>query len=240
MKIAAKWGFGNAPLKKHHLEKTHKAIHSVLSILEAIPESEDIDLLEAISHVKGQFTRTIKQDQWDWYTVWSLLGRPSRTPALRISKQLGELRSALKRADYPSAEKIRDELIAGDLVRYLHNFLEGRHDFEQAANGFIYILSTRSQPQILKIGMTKRTVEERVKEINSATGVMIPYGIRAAWQVDDAPEVEREIHILLNEYRIRIDREFFELEFNKAFRLINDYLNKRRRQKKGIIQTQQP
>jgi hypothetical protein len=232
MKIVAKWGFGNAPLKSHHREKTHKAINIVLGILEAIPNPPEIEQLEAISHVKGQFTRTIKQDQWDWYTVWSLLGRPSRQPANRISKQLGALRIALKNADYPRAEQIKVELMVWDIARYLLNFLEGERDYEQGPSGFIYILSTRSQPRILKIGMTRRTVEERVKEINSATGVMVPYGVRAAWRVDDALEVEREIHLLLAEYRVRIDREFFEIEFNEASRLINDYLNERRKRKR--------
>jgi hypothetical protein len=76
VRVAAKWGFGNAPLKNSHREKTEAAIHTVIQILRDMPDSPEIEQLEAISHVKGQFTRTIKQDQWDWYTVWSLLGRP--------------------------------------------------------------------------------------------------------------------------------------------------------------------
>jgi hypothetical protein len=51
--------------------------------------------------------------------------------------------------------------------------------------GWIYILSTREIPDLLKIGMTTRTVLERVREINNATGVAIPFGVRRCWRVTD-------------------------------------------------------
>jgi hypothetical protein len=240
MKIHAKWGFGNAPLKTHHREKTHAAIDCLLSLLERLPDSATPEQLEAISHVKGQFTRTTKQDQWDWYTVWELLGRPSRRPASKISKQLGALRAALKGGQSLESELIRADLIATGIERYLRNFLAGERDNGSGPSGFIYILSTRSQPGILKIGMTLRTVVRRVKEINAATGVVIPYGVRASWRVDDAAEVERDIHGLLAQYRVRADREFFEIEFNEASRLVNDYLNERRRLRRAQAGDSEP
>ena len=107
----------------------------------------------------------------------------------------------------------------------MSNYDESKDD---ASSGYIYILSTRSYPKYLKIGMTNRSVETRVKEINSSTGVMIPFGIRASWKVDDAREVEQDIHLLFQEYRVRDDREFFELDYHKASNLINDYLRRRR------------
>jgi hypothetical protein len=112
--------------------------------------------------------------------------------------------------DCQSAEKIRAELEATDILRYLGNFLAGGRDKvkQDGLTGFLYILSTRSQPRFLKIGMTQRAVEVRVKEINAATGIVIPYGVRAVWKVDNAHEVEREVHALLADYRVRTDREF--------------------------------
>jgi len=230
VKIHAKWGFGNAPLKDNHRVMTEGAIRIVIAILEALPDPPTIEQLEAISHVKGQFARTVKQDQWDWFTVWALLGRPSRQPANAISKTLGLLRTALKNGDKNAAEEAASELRTTDILRYFGSFLSG--DCERTKQlgtaGFIYILSTRDQPRLLKIGITQRTVEVRVKEINSATGVIVPYGVRAVWSVDDAAEVEQELHAILAEHRIRADREFFELDFFEASRLINDYLKTRR------------
>lgn len=236
-RVHAKWGFGNAPLKKKHRVKAEGAMEIVLSILEELPTEPSVEQLDAISYVKGQFTRTVKQDQWDWSTVWALLGRPSRTPANRISKRLGALRGALKDGDGEVAEELVSDLREADIVRYLDNFLAGgrEKDRQNGAAGFLYVLSTRSQPTFLKIGMTQRTVEVRVKEINSATGVIIPYGVRAAWRVDDAVTVEREVHELLKEYRVRSDREFFEIEYDVAVQIINDYLGSRRMLKHGTI-----
>jgi hypothetical protein len=230
VQIHAKWGFGNAPLKRSHKEKTEAAMLALLIILDELPQNPELEHLEAISHVKGQFTRTVKQDQWDWNTVWFLLGRPSRRFANKISIKLGQLRSALKNQDRQLAEQIQSELKETKLVIYLDNFLVGGRDKDrqEGLTGYIYILSTRAQPKILKIGMTQRSVDVRVKEINAATGVIIPFGVRAIWKVDNAFEVEKEIHALLAEYRVRRDREFFELEFNKVSQLINDYLGSRR------------
>jgi T5orf172 domain len=229
-KIHAKWGFGNAPLKANHIAKAEAAIHVVTAILASLPESPTVEQLEALSHVKGQFTRTVKQDQWDWFTVWARLGSPSRQPANMISKTLGDLRSALKAGDQITADQAASKLQETDIMRYFDSFLAGGRERprQPGAHGFIYILSTRSQPRLLKIGVTQRTVEVRVKEINSATGVIVPYGVRAVWRVDDAAEVEQELHTLLAPYRIRADREFFELDFFEASRLINDHLGTRR------------
>jgi hypothetical protein len=229
-KVHAKWGFGNAPLKKEHREKAVQSIKMLIEIIDKPQFPPTDDQLDAISYVKGQFTRTVKQDQWDWSTVWTLLGRPSRTPANRISRKLSELRLALRISDKEAVAAIISDLYEMNIVRYLDNFIVGGSELQrQPGNtGFIYILSTRSQPQFLKIGMTQRTVDERVKEINSATGVIIPYGIRAVWWVDNAAQVEKDLHQLMNDYRVRMDREFFEIAYDKASHTINNYLSARR------------
>ena len=229
-RVHAKWGFGNAPLKTQHREKAVAAMNMLLSLLDDPPFPPTEIHLESISYVKGQFTRTVKQDQWDWSTVWALLGRPSKTPANRISKKLAAFRLALKEGDREAASHIVTDLRDAGIDRYLDNFLAGGREPERQSGGkgFVYILSTRSQPHFLKIGMTHRTVEERVKEINSATGVIIPYGIRSVWRVDNVVQAEKDLHELLKDYRVRADREFFEIPYDKATRVINDYLGQQR------------
>jgi hypothetical protein len=136
----------------------------------------------------------------------------------------------LKEGDRAVAEETIKVLRSTDIQRYCATFLSGEIDLprQPGASGFIYILSTRAQPGFLKIGVTQRTVEVRVKEINSATGVMVPFGIRAVWRVGDAAQVEKAIHALFEPYRVRSDREFFEIDFLVASRLINDYLGNKR------------
>jgi hypothetical protein len=69
-----------------------------------------------------------------------------------------------------------------------------------------------------------------VKEINSATGIFEPYGVRAVWIVLKAPLVEKAVHDALTEYRVRGDREFFELNYVTAFKIIGDIVHDSRRE----------
>lgn len=228
MRVNAKWGFGNAPLKVEHIDKTVTAIQALKEVFQDSNLTPSDHHLDAISHIKGQFSRTFKQDQWDWSTVWLLLGRPSTKPAQNISHKLGELRRSYTRDDLTSVKEIIAELENTQLFGYLDTYLvqvTGNQTHRKNV-GYIYVLSTRENPTLLKIGMTDRSVIERVKEINSATGVVIPFGVRGVWAVRDAAKAERDIHELLSEFRIRSDREFFELEFSDAKSLINTYFKK--------------
>jgi len=111
-RVNAKWGFGDAPLKKTHRDKSEIAIKDLLYLLEG--GNADLESkLESISHVKGLFSRTVKQDQWDWSTVWRLLGRPSRKPARKISQTLKEFRRSLNQGNNSAAKQHRNTLIKG-------------------------------------------------------------------------------------------------------------------------------
>ncbi|GAB4039371.1 cold shock domain-containing protein [Spirosoma gilvum] len=101
------------------------------------------------------------------------------------------------------------------LLNYLNNVQNIKFEGE-----FIYILSTREFPKTLKIGMTSRSVTQRVKEINSATGVLHPYSARKIFKVKNSKIAESEIFDVLKPFRLRPDREFFNIEFSHAISLI--------------------
>jgi T5orf172 domain len=196
------------------------------------PVRLDVSVADSISEVKGLFTRTCKQDQWDWFTVWTQLGRPGRKNARDISDQLGLLRRAITGQDQVSAALARARLRDADAILTLRRFLDPllNERYQKPGLGYVYILSTRSHPRLLKIGYTLRSVEQRVKEINSATGIVEPYGVRAVWIVKGAPQVERAVHDALAGYRVRSDREFFELAYGSAFRIVGDIVHQSRRE----------
>ena len=100
--------------------------------------------------------------------------------------------------------------------RYLAVFLGLARIIDEMDAGWIYILSTRELNDLLKIGMTMRTVEARAQEINSATGVAVPFGARRCWRVSDPHRAEKIVHTALAAYRIRTDREFFRTDFKIA------------------------
>ena len=89
-----------------------------------------------------------------------------------------------------------------------------------ANNGFVYVLHKPSQPGVTKIGMTDRTVEERIKEINSATGVIIPWEIGFQFPCQNALALEKEIH---NYFSARnITKEGFSVTLEEAIQTINE------------------
>ncbi|WP_417494639.1 GIY-YIG nuclease family protein [Maricaulis sp.] len=86
--------------------------------------------------------------------------------------------------------------------------------------GLIYALGTRENPNLIKVGMTTRDPVVRVNEINRATGVVIPFGVRGTWAVTQPKAAETAAHEELDSYRVRADREFFNLPFGTAKSLI--------------------
>ena len=177
--------------------------------------------LEAISELKGMFNRSLRKDQWNWFTVYDRLGCPPKNEMNHIVFKLVQLRKSLKEHDFEQALSIRQNLVHSTLPTYLNqwkNYTEASD--RQDESGWLYILSRKDEPDILKMGMTIRSVTERVKEINSATGVLRPYSARSIYKVDSAREAEQLVFKLLIDYRIREDREFFQIPFEKAATMI--------------------
>lgn len=224
----AKWGFGMAPISLRMRTRYDSAVQTGLDLLhENLPY--DAVALGDLSELKGMFNRCIRQDQWDWFSVHVELGNPPLAQMRRIASSLQRLRRAFRSQDYAAANSELGKLIGNNLCQYLENYQNDLHDQDESYDsGWIYILSTREQDSILKIGMTRRSVVQRVNEINSATGVVFPYSARRVFRVKYVARTERGIHELLSQYRMRTDREFFELPFADAARLIEEYLEESR------------
>jgi cold shock CspA family protein len=219
-----KWGFGMAPISKTMGERYDNAVRIVSLFLSGDMPPSSVGL-EEVSELKGMFNRSLKKDQWDWFTVYEKLGHPPRKRMAYFVSKLTELRKVLKSGDVDRAASLKDELEKNDLNMILTHWQEPQPlRAEGAGEGWLYILSTRDEPNILKIGMTTRSVPDRVRQINSATGLLRPYSARATFEVKNAREAERRVFALLSEHRIREDREFFNVPFAQAARLIEEEL----------------
>ena len=226
LKIHQKWGFGMAPPKEDTMAARRKSAQSVLAALSDGKSTEPDSLADAISGVKGLFSRAKKMDQWDWFTVWEQLGLPEHKRMDYIVKDLALLRKAVVNNDHISFENARKQLQNWGTLTSLKYFLELEKQPIEKGTGILYMLGTRDMKGLLKIGYTKRDIASRVKEINRATGIPVPFGVRHLWRVRNPKAVEREVHGLLADYRVRSDREFFNMEYNEAVRLITEYLDK--------------
>jgi len=88
--------------------------------------------------------------------------------------------------------------------------------------GIVYVMRSDAHGlEIYKIGLTRRTSEERSRELSSATGVPLPFGILAQWEVGDCAAIESEIHQRLDAHRINERREFFRLPLRTIVAVVN-------------------
>lgn len=221
-----KWGFGAAPFKSEAYKKNKAAIKFVLSFIDKQSVEKNVDICNEISIVKGLFNRIIRQDQWDWFTTYMYFDYPSYKECSEIVRLLSNLRTAINNANMEEAKNVSLRIKKTNFIVYSNRFLK----FDMNADDideYIYILSRREEKDLLKIGMTTRNVLKRCREINSATGVVFPYSPRKVFRVKDSKEAERIVHQILEEYRIRADREFFKCDYSKACKLIEACLQEK-------------
>ena len=215
-----KYGFGMSDLSENMKRRFDSAVDIVSLFLNNKISPHEVKL-EAISELKGMFNRSLRKDQWDWFTVYDRLGYPPKSEMKYIVRQLVQLRESLKEHDFEQALSIHRNLVHSTLPNYLNRWKDyTKASDTQDKSGWLYILSRKDEPDILKIGMTTRSVTERVKEINSATGVLRPYSARSVYEVENATEAEKLVFKLLADYRIREDREFFQIPFAEAVKMI--------------------
>jgi hypothetical protein len=84
------------------------------------------------------------------------------------------------------------------------------------AVGRVYVLSNKAMPGLLKIGYTMNTVEGRVKELSSSTGVPSEFIIEYQVECRDAASVEALVHESLINSRHNNSREFFSISLEDA------------------------
>ena len=225
MNNVQKWGFGMSPLKPDTAQSNIESLSAVKNLVSGNGTINSNNILDDISRVKGLFNRVVRQDQWDWFTINMYLDYPPYQDLVRIVRELAALRKAIKEQDHKLGESALTQLVNYRFLVYCDNYLTFDINTETPCE-YLYILSRREENDILKIGMTTRNIQKRVFEINSATGVLFPYSARKVFKVKNSRLVEKEVHALLSQYRIRSDREFFRIEYAKACFLIEEYLVK--------------
>lgn len=83
---------------------------------------------------------------------------------------------------------------------------------------WVYVLTNPTMPGLCKIGFTKNKPSERVKQINSATGVALDFVVEWAYPCFNAHDVEKQIHKYLEEngFRVNKNKEFFNITVEEA------------------------
>lgn len=83
----------------------------------------------------------------------------------------------------------------------------------------IYVLKNEAMPGLVKIGLTTDSVESRIGNLSSNSGVPLPFECHFAAEVPetfDLGKLEKTLHQLFAEHRINPKREFFKVEPEKV------------------------
>jgi len=98
----------------------------------------------------------------------------------------------------------------GLLIKDGKIYKERDKDNAISGQGWIYVLVNPSMPQnLVKIGMTTRDPDIRVKELSSKTAVPTAFQIIYKKEVEDCKRVETLIHNKLAKYKYQQNKEFF-------------------------------
>lgn len=91
------------------------------------------------------------------------------------------------------------------------------------SQGWIYILiSPAMQRDLLKIGRTTNTSEDRARQLSSSTGVPAEFHVAYDVCVIDCITAEKRIHERLRNYRYVKNKEFFKLPLKQAIKIVNE------------------
>ena len=90
--------------------------------------------------------------------------------------------------------------------------------------GYVYVMTNIYIPNMVKIGMTTKTPEERAVELRS-TGVPGDWIPIHSMFVPNCEMLEKFIHMKLSDLRVSNDREFFSISVAKAIEVINQHSN---------------
>lgn len=87
--------------------------------------------------------------------------------------------------------------------------------------GWVYVLSNRGMPGLLKVGRTTEHPRTRAAQLHT-TGVPTPFQVEYAVRVDCCDRVERTVHQELRPHRMDRKREFFTIELSAVVRAMEN------------------
>jgi len=91
------------------------------------------------------------------------------------------------------------------------------------ASEYVYVLVNKSVPNMVKIGMTTNTPDERARQISAATGVPTPWISVFSYACYRSDLLEEEIHNHLKDCRVNTHREMFAIDSHTAQQVIEKF-----------------
>jgi hypothetical protein len=87
---------------------------------------------------------------------------------------------------------------------------------------YVYVLVNKSVPNMVKIGMTTKTPDERARDISAATGVPTPWIPIYSFSCYRSDLLEEEVHQYFQTQRVSGNREMFAVDSITAQNVIDE------------------
>ena len=91
------------------------------------------------------------------------------------------------------------------------------------SKGHVYVLINDCMPDLIKVGMTTRSIDQRIEEL-SRTAVPMPFRCTYSVFSPDCADLERSIHERLESHRVSKSREFFRCTPDYAEEILNEMI----------------
>ena len=101
----------------------------------------------------------------------------------------------------------------------------------------VYVLSNPARPGYIKIGKTDN-LKERLRNLDR-TSTPLPFQCEYAAEVNDADKVEKILHDIFVDKRVRSNREFFEVDPQQIIRALDLQEHKDVTPKEDIFETEE-
>ena len=108
-----------------------------------------------------------------------------------------------------------------DSVYYLANAVLDPSGAVRALE-YVYVLVNKSVPNMVKIGMTTNTPDQRARQISAATGVATPWIPVYSYQCYRSDLLEAELHNHFHYCRVNTSREMFAIDSHTAQKVIEE------------------
>ncbi len=85
--------------------------------------------------------------------------------------------------------------------------------------GYVYVISNPLFPDLVKIGFTDKTPEQRIDQLDS-TGLPESYIEHYRIRTINARELEKRLHMHFDSFRYKKDKEFFKLHPHEVYQVL--------------------
>jgi len=200
-KLINKINYTNYTQIVESIDKVYNKMNKHLDIVHSAISPDYYDLKQEQASI--QFELQIKlQDEKDEKKFQDEILKDSLKAELELKKQKEEIERKLNKLRYDYNKNKNNELIK-DIDKLEKELVYNNYSLTHKRAGYVYVVSNSDMKDgQIKIGITRRKVEQRMSELGSGASHSFGMNVHGAVFVNDCFEVESDVHEYLKNKRI--------------------------------------